>query len=104
MGGLGPIERLRVITKTVTDFEVVETTKDRPQFWINGVLQPLEKKLKVTPDGQRQWQWWTLWCAEKLELDWVVVDPRGVQLRIMNQNDWSAHGYFQYELMEGPIS
>jgi len=101
--GLGQTERLRVIKKTVEDFEVVESSDDRPQFWIDGILQPLDpQRLLVKPEGQREWQWWTLWTQDRLELDWAIVDPRGVTLRIMNRSNWD--NYHEYQLVEGQAS
>lgn len=104
LGGLGLTERLRIITKTVADFEVVEADKVKPAIWIDGVLEPLNpQRLLVKPEGQRDWQWWTLWTTNRLELDWVVIDNRGVQLRVMNRTDWSQAGYLEYQLIEGPV-
>ena len=96
--------RLRIITKTVSNFGVTEA-EQQPQIplWVEAVLQAIHpRSLLVKPEGQRQWKWWDMWCTERLELDWVLQDPDGVKLRVMSRMNWSQAGWYQYELVEGP--
>lgn len=101
--GLDETEQLRVITKTFVDFEVVESNDDGPAIWIDGILQPMNSQdLVIKPEGQRTWQWWTLYTESMLDLDWVVVNPDGARLRVMGSKDWQGGGYRVYELAQGP--
>lgn len=89
------------ICKTVEDYEAVDTVKEVVGF--DGVLQPIPpQKLKVKPEGQRSWKWYTLWTENILKLDDVVQDDDGLQYRVMSVSDWSKGGYTQYELTQGP--
>lgn len=93
--------RFAKICKTIKDFEAVDTVKDVVEF--DGVLQPLTpQKLKIKPEGQRSWKWYTLWTENVLQLDDVVRDEDGLQYRVMALSDWKQGGYRQYELTQGP--
>lgn len=97
--------QFRIIVKTVTDHEVVETSLTPVVLWFDGHVQPLhDKALLVKPEGERKWKWWTLWTDLELEVDDVIVDRNGREYRVMKDQDWSQSGFHQYQLIEGPSS
>ncbi len=92
--------RLRVVNKAIVDFEVAENQVADIEFL--GVLQPIpETKLLIKPEGQRTWQWWTMWTEQELNLDMIVIDDQEKEYRVMRASDWNAAGYFEYQLTEG---
>ena len=103
--GLADTTQVRIIRKTVSGFLVSEEEDAKGGKWVEAVLQPLDpQQLLVKPEGQRQWHWWRMWCTERLDLDWIVMDVNGIKHRIMSRADWSHNGYYEYELVEGPPS
>lgn len=95
--------QFQLITKTVSDHDVVETSKVRPVLWFEGVLEPLNPRdLMVKPEGERKFKWWTLITDMVLPVDSVVKDDRSLVYRVMSSADWSQAGYHQYQLVEGP--
>lgn len=100
-GLVDPI-RFRQVSKEPVDYEVVETLGQ--PVWFDGNLQPIKwQELAVKPEGQRQWKWWTLWCVVELPLDYILEDSLGKRYRVMAVRDWSVHGYYEYELAQGPL-
>lgn len=95
--------QFQIVKKTVTDHQVVETSKTPVLLWFEGGLQPLHSKdLLVKPEGERKFKWWTLHTDMDMEVDTVITDRNGVKYRIMKDADWSQSGFHQYELIEGP--
>lgn len=103
--GLGQTTRLRIIKKSVSNFEVLEAEKAaQVPIWFEAVLQAINPRaLLVKPEGQRQWKWWDMWCEDRLELDWEVEDSGQNRFRVMSRQDWSQAEYRHYELVEGPV-
>ena len=92
-----------VVTKTVIDGDVAETSKTKPVLWFEGTLLPMNpRELLVKPEGERKFKWWTLFTDLELHVDWIIKDEMGVVYRIMNSVDWRDAGYRQYQLIEGP--
>jgi hypothetical protein len=97
-GWLQPIT-LGVVTKTVVNFQVVET---QSEVSFQGVWQPFSaRQLIIKPEGERAWKWYMLHAQIALPLKPDdVVTYRGIQYRVKADNDYSLYGYYQYELIE----
>lgn len=88
-----------IITKTVSDFQVIETVVNTTFM---GVWQPLSgRQLMMKPEGQRQWNWWMLHSQLQLELkiDDVVIYLTK-QYRVMANKNYTLEQYRYYELCE----
>lgn len=88
-----------LITKTVVDFQLVETVVD---INFHGIIQPLSgKQIAMKPEGQRQWNWIMVHSDLKLSLqiDDVVIFL-GEQYRVQNKKNYSLYKYQYYELVE----
>lgn len=88
-----------LITKTLENNRVVETTTDYPTL---GVIQPLTtEQLEIKPEGQRSWKWFMLHCQPSLSLktdDTVTI--RGSRYRVMGRGGFDEYGYIMYELVQ----
>lgn len=91
--------QFQLITKTVVNFQVVETAT---ALDFNGVWQPFSaEQLKLKPEGQRSWSWWMLHSLTEISLqNDDVVEYSGKNFRVMEQNDYACYGYFEYHLVE----
>lgn len=88
-----------IVTKVVADFQVVEAVINT-QF--RGVWQPLDgRKLKMQPEGQRQWSSYMLHSDVTLNLniDDIVIYLT-VQYRVIAKKNYSLYKYNYYELIE----
>lgn len=88
-----------VITKTVTDFQVIESVVNTNFM---GVWQSLTgRQLVMQTKGQRQWEWWMLHAdlAISLKIDDIVTYVTK-QYRVMAKKDYSLYKYQYYELVE----
>ena len=103
--GLGQTTRLRIVKKTVVNFEVSETEQaPKVPLWFDAVIEAVHpRRLLVKPEGQREWKWWDMRSTQRLELHWEIEDTNGARLRVMSRQNWSQAGYWQYELIEGPV-
>jgi hypothetical protein len=88
-----------LITKTVVDFELVET---QVQSSFYGVKQPMSPEvLKLKPEGQRSWDWNTIHSTPELILktdDIIIME--GHNYRVMERLDYAAYGYLEYHLVK----
>lgn len=88
-----------IVTKTVTDFQVVETVND---VKFMGVWQPLSlRQLMLRPEGERAWSWYWLHSDPSLDLhvdDIVVYLTK--QFRVMAKKDYSLYQYQEYQLVQ----
>lgn len=87
-----------VVTKTVENFQVVETMAE---VTFQGVWQPQSaRQISYKPEGQRAWEWVMLHAEPSLVLepDQVVI-YLGRQFRVKAQSDYRLYGYIQYELV-----
>lgn len=87
-----------IITKTVKNFEVVETTTD---VTFQGVWQPFSaRQLALKPEGQRSWSWFMVHSTTDLSLNNDdVIKYRGVQYRVMANNNYVEYGYYEYHVV-----
>lgn len=91
----------KVISTVIADYEVTETAVNADLF--QGVLEPLSAQaLKILPENQRTWKFWTLWTTYRLQPGQVVQDGQGLQYRVMQAADWTRGGHFQYQLSQDP--
>ena len=91
------------ITKTITDFEAVET-ENLESF--QGVIQNLDsKQLQVKPEAQRAWGWKMIHSLTDLKLN---VDDKikynDISYRVMNVRDFTEYGYMEYHIVEDYIN
>lgn len=105
LGDLGQSISFNIMGKAAVDFELAEKVNAPTTF--NGILVPMDPTaLKIKPEGQRSWQWWTMYTTQVLSLDWIVVDTSGRQFRVLAKSDWnsSGAGFLQYDLRQGPTT
>lgn len=88
-----------VVTKTIQAFQVKESGE---AVNFRGVIQPLkDSALYLKPEGQRTWTWWQMHCDILLPLkNDDVVTYKGKQTRVMSIKDYSAYGYYEYQLAQ----
>jgi hypothetical protein len=90
--------QFKKVNKTVSDFEVTETTETE---YFTGMFYPMKSQdIIFKPEGQRTWKWWNLLSIKSLALDDIVKDANDKQYRVMGVRDWSMAGYFEYDLTE----
>lgn len=88
-----------VVVKTVSGFELVETTTP---VEFQGVIQPLSgSQLMIKPEGQRAWNWMLVHADPSLSLDVDdVVLYLGTQYRVYQTKSYDIYGYREYQLAE----
>ncbi len=95
------------VTKTVTGFEVSETS-NVISFW--GILIPQPKGLNILPEGERAWRVWDCYAQIPLPLNVDdVVQWEGDQFRVLSRQNFSLYGYYYYSLTQdwigsGPVT
>lgn len=87
------------ITKTVSDFQVIESVEN---ITFMGVWQPLGgRQLKMKPEGQRQWSSYMLHSDITLELKIDdIVTYLGVQYRVLANKNYELYKFRYYELCQ----
>jgi isopentenyl diphosphate isomerase/L-lactate dehydrogenase-like FMN-dependent dehydrogenase len=91
--------KLRRVTKSITDHETTETVND---IFINALIVPMNPQaIALKPEGQRQWKWNTAITKQEFQLDDILIDEKDVQYRVMSKADYSKYGkFYNYELTE----
>ena len=88
-----------LITKTIVDFELVETTVESSFY---GVKQPMSpQELKMKPEGERSWKWYTIHATTELILkndDIIIIED--TKFRVMKKLDYKEYAYVQYDVLE----
>lgn len=86
------------IIKSVVGFEVVETPVNTTFL---GIIVPASgRQLALLPEGQRAWNWQTLYSQPVLTLfvdDVVVWNNR--QVRVMYRKDYGLYSFVEYGLV-----
>lgn len=86
------------IVKTVVGFEVLEVPTSTTFM---GVIMPYTgRQLSLLPEGQRAWNWQTLFSQPVLTLfPDDVVTWLGKQVRVMSRKDYSLYSFQEYSLV-----
>jgi hypothetical protein len=99
-GFTSPVQ-FRLVTPGIVDHEVEQLLTNAKT--VDGVLEPLtHQRLAIKPEGQRNWQWWTLWTTTHLSNGDVLVDPAGLKFQVQTRADWRSGGFLEYEVTEKP--
>jgi len=90
---------LKLVTQTITDGFVTDTTTDLNVF---GTWQPLSpEEIALKPDGQRSWEWIDLHIEGSVLLfatnDRVMYG--GLKYKIMAVKDYTLNNYSEYHLV-----
>ncbi len=94
---------LRIVRKDQVDFEQQETLYNDLSFF--GVIEPIPpRKLMIKPEGERSWNWLTLYTRQRLTNNDIIQDAQNRQYRVMSTTDWRGSNYLEYELTEQPIT
>jgi len=86
------------ITKTIVDYQVVETPFERS--FEGMLLTQTPQQLSIKPEGQRTWMWWTLVTDELLTLDDIIKDEHNTEYRLMTKSNFAIAGFYSYEIVE----
>jgi hypothetical protein len=87
------------VSQSNQNFEVTETNNP---VNFQGTWQPMSKeKLKILPEGQRSWKWFTVHSTTELPLKTNdKIRYQNVKYRIMDKGDYSLYGFFEYDLVD----
>lgn len=94
--------KVQVVKQKVQDHESVEAGVELEEISI--VLTPMPpQRIAIKPEGQRHWKWWSGTSKTKLELGWMLRDPRGGKVfEVLEESDWRQAGFYSYGLAEAP--
>lgn len=88
-----------IVTKEQVGFYTKEVVRN---ISFQGVWQPLDyDRLRIKPEGQRNWKWY--WVHSQIDLGLKnddVIKFNGKQYRVMANKDWHLNGYYEYEVIE----
>ena len=87
------------LTKTVNDFEVVESGTSESLEAIIYPMKPYEIQFKA--EGERAWRWFSMITKAVLNLDDIVQATDGVQYRVRAKTDFRVAGFFLYDICQG---
>lgn len=88
-----------VIKKTQLNGYTQEVVTELDSFGVRVPFTP--EQLKILKEGERSWNWSTLYCNVDLILntdDRVII--KGVKYRVMGKTDYTEYGYLQYDVIE----
>lgn len=90
-----------VVTKSASDFELLETVDG--VAWFEAFLTPSpSQNTNRKNEGLRIWRRWDMYTTQDLPPDAVVQDPCGVQFRVQSKDNWQQAGVYHYDLAEQP--
>ena len=91
--------KLGVITK-----KQVRGLTEEETFWTysKGTRQPYTaQQLKMLPEGQRAWRWYTIHCLPDVVLKPDdIITVQGLRMRVMEKLDYLEYGYLEYHAVE----
>lgn len=88
-----------VVTRTVSDYEGVETVT---QVQTEGVVQPYKPEpLEIELAGSRSWNWQMIHCLPNLTLENnQFIYYKGTKYKVMQVQKYDEYGYRQYNICE----
>lgn len=87
------------ITKTIVNFQVVETTT--PVQFQGVVTTEPKRTVKMSSNGQRLWKVKTLYCLPTVPVaPDDVVTYEGIQYRVGSSIDFKQYGLVVYDLLQ----
>lgn len=87
------------VVKTVVAFQALETGTP-VSFW--GIVMPMTgRQLAMKPEGERSWNWITIYAQSVLPLkpDDVIIFLN-IQYRVMGSKSFQLYSYVTYDLVE----
>ena len=64
-------------------------------------IQPNLQPLKMLPEGQRKWRYFTVYALSNLDLQPdEIFTIKGINYRILGKTDWKEYGFISYECIE----
>ena len=87
------------IVKTVSGFQVVETTSP---INFRGMIQPFTpRELQLRPEGERSWSFFKVFAQVSLVLktDDIIL-WLNKPTRVMAKTDWSLYSYVEYAVCQ----
>lgn len=94
--------QMKIIKPVVSDFEVQEDIQAIITF--EAVVQPMKaREVQRKPENERTWRWFDMWSTTKVQIDTVIQSAEGIEYRVQGITDWSAGGFFKYDLTEQPV-
>ncbi len=95
-----PIQ-FNVVRTDAVDYEAVDTPENQIVF--DGTMEPIKPRdLLIKPEGERKFNYWTLWTEQELKPDAIIQDEAGFTYRVTSKSDWRSGDYQQYEIMQTP--
>jgi len=87
------------VVQTISDHQAVEV---ETPIQFKGIIQPLEAdKLKIKPEGQRDWEWWQIHIRTKISLkNGDRVKYNNLYYKVMDIKPYSVNGYYEYHITE----
>lgn len=93
--------QFNVVATTAVDGEAIDTLENQVVF--DGVLAPVTPRaLLIKPEGERKYNYWTLWTEQELAMDSILQDEHGVFYRVLKKSDWRVSDFQEYEIMQTP--
>jgi uncharacterized repeat protein (TIGR02543 family) len=93
-------QTVHVVTKIVTDHQVVQTAES---IVMSIMVQPLQPdKVNRKPEEQRSWKWFsivTYSSDQELKID-DQIEVNSIRYRVQSVQPWSEAGYRRYEATE----
>ena len=101
--GASIMEVLQPVTATYVEKQQIagytqEITINLPT---KASIQPNNQPLKMMPEGQRKWKYFTIYalCNLNLQPD-MQFTIRGIVYRILDKTDWKEYGFIKYDTVQ----